>query len=184
MSISTAGTAAALALLAAVALPLSAQMPASGARVRVVEEGRVLRTGSVVRFAGDTLTMTAGLAQPMVLVLGGNRRLEMATGRMHRHTLQGLGIGTGLGVLAGGLVGYATYQKVDCTGKWFCFDLGSGASAAGGAVLGGLAGMVLGAIVGAATSTEEWKPVARPVLHPAIVQTRAGSLVLGGSFSF
>ncbi len=180
----TAAAAAVMVLLVSTAPLLTAQMPASGARVRVVEQGHVIHTGSMVRLAGDTVTLTAGLAQPVVFVLGGARRLEMATGRTHRHTLESLGIGTGLGALAGGLLGYATYQKADCAGQYFCFDLGPGTSAVGGAVLGGLAGMVLGAVVGASSGTEEWKPVAAPALRPAIVQTRAGSLVLGGTFSF
>jgi hypothetical protein len=53
-----------------------------------------------------------------------------------------IGKGAAIGIVAGGLVGLATYQPADCgPDDLFCLDFGPGPPMGTGAIIGGLVGM-------------------------------------------
>lgn len=68
-----------------------------------------------------------------------------------RPVARGLGLGAITGVALGAIIGWVSYQEPD-PNAYFTFDLGPGASVAGGAVAGALAGMLSGTMIGAGSN--------------------------------
>ena len=71
-------------------------------------------------------------------------------GKKGKSTLIGGAVGFGLG----GLIGLITYSPCSSSGG-FCVDLGPGASALGGGILGLIPGLIIGRIVGGKTKSTQ-----------------------------
>jgi len=68
------------------------------------------------------------------------------------HFLKGAAIGTLVGVAAGTIIGYATYQKPESKSNgFFTIDLGPDLVALSGGVIGGVSGFVVGGLIGASS---------------------------------
>ena len=68
------------------------------------------------------------------------------------HFLKGAAIGTLVGVAAGAIIGYATYQKPESKPNgFFTIDLGPDLVALSGGVIGGVSGFVVGGLIGASS---------------------------------
>jgi hypothetical protein len=156
-----------IALILSCTQPLSAQsipVLGRGTRVRVVipadsaRPERALSAGNLVHLSGDTVAIAGGLHQPETFILGPGRRLEVRTGPGRGHAGKGALWGLLVGGFGGAIIAAAAYQP--CPANSLCVaDMGSGGSAAGGFLLGGLAGAGLGAIIGSGIRHEEWTPV-------------------------
>ncbi len=184
--------------IAAVAWPgqLAAQVweVQSGSRVRITAPGIQSEqlVGSVSAIRGDTILLKLDATEEERAVsLRSLERIELSVGEK-RHTLEGLLIGTGAGVLLGFLASRGA-EDDDPSG---CFNLGWGGGCfnpgltagekRGLAVIGGgfFFGGV-GAIVGALTKSDRWQevPLARVRLSLVPQRGRPG-LVLLASVSF
>ena len=159
---------------------LAAQVP--GTRLRVIEDHRVLATGTLLRLSGDTLAYVEGRG-PVTLILTPRQRVEMPIGAPRRQTLKGAGIGFVAGFATGAVLGAATYQACP-QDSWFCIDFGRGGTAVLAGTMGGLVGAVIGAVAGASTTRPAWVPVGRSGLRPLVMQGRAGGVRLGASIDF
>jgi hypothetical protein len=82
---------------------------------------------------------------------------QIKTIRIRRkHSIRrGIGIGMGTGALVGFIIGYASYEKPDCSGGSLCFDFGPEYDGFAGMALGGLIGGAIGGIAGAASKKIE-----------------------------
>lgn len=129
--------------------PLAAQEPAipdSGSRVRVWTAAR-RATGELVRLSADSVVLKPSDARPLrAWPRETVDRLEVSRGR-RGHFWLGLGIGAGVGLLAGGIVAGASSDQ-----------LGAGGT---GAIVWA-ASTVLGGTVGAMVRTERWGRAAWP----------------------
>jgi len=165
-----------LAVLSGIGGSLAAQGPQAGdlsRRVWVREmtgNGRYNQgvKGTLEGTAGDTLFVRPGNGAPVFAVTPQEGRKILFYNGRRASVGRGMLIGTGVGVLGGAILGFATGS--DCSGgEWLCFDRGTMA-AAGGVTLGA-AGLVVGLIAGAMSSHEVWtseQPVSvRPVAGPA-----------------
>lgn len=153
-------------LLLPAAGSLVAQMPAPGARVRVISlpDSGVLARGSLLRVQADTVVIEHGLAAPDHVLLGPTNLLQVSY-RTGKHTGRGALIGMVAGTTFGALVGAATYHDPCAGSTQFCFDLGGSYSAMGGAVIGGLLGAVLGAAIGSHSGSEHWRAAGTGVAY-------------------
>jgi hypothetical protein len=136
--------------------------------------------GTLERTSGDTLFVRPdnGAAAFAVPPRGG-RKILFFNGR-RSSVGQGLLIGTGVGVAAGAILGFAGGQ--DCSAdEWLCFDRGT--TAAMGGLLLGAGGLVVGMIAGSLSSHEVWTSEQPGRLRPLVGPTRRG-IGVGMSVSF
>lgn len=140
--------------------PVSAWPIDSGTRVRIVSRlvGARPATGRVVSTNLDTLVFRRDKrSTPMAVPTPTITKLEVARGT-HTTKAKSSLVGFFLGAATGAAIGAATYRP-SCNG--FCFDLGPGAVAAFGGVVGGAGGAILGALIGRRQS-DTWVPVTMP----------------------
>ena len=133
---------------------------ASGTKVRfeLAEGGR--REARVISLRRDTLRAIPRGGSEMAYPLASMRKLEAVNGR-RRPILKGVLIGTGIGVVVGGVAGAASYKPCDSTESLGCIlaSQSRGEEAAAGAVVVGVAGLLLGGIVGL-IPRDRWERVA------------------------
>jgi hypothetical protein len=143
----------------AAAIPLAAQDTTTlqaNARVRLMTVGATRWvTGSLLAPPADSVKLLAADTVPIAVATNSLARLEVSRG-MHRQTMRGLWIGTGVGAAAGFILGFAAYEE--CTG--FCYlDPGRGGEGVIGGVLGAALGLGIGALIGSSFQGERWAPV-------------------------
>ena len=119
----------------------------------------------VIQNNGDTLSVPASLVT----------RLDVSRGRK-ANTGKGAGIGVLLGVVAGALIGYASYES-----ESFFIELDPEAYAVWGAVFGGLVGGGVGALIGASIRTDRWQEVPLDRLRVNLGPQRDGRFGFGAS---
>jgi|GEM_PF-1123665 hypothetical protein len=149
------------------ALAQSAPSVAPGTRIRVAGPFIQSETGSLLSYGYDTVKyVRSGSADTASVATSDTARLDISNG-WHHHLLHDMAMGAAGGLVVGGIVAAATYQKPDCPsnsgGGWnFCGmgDVGgAGGNAAVGGILGAGGGALIGAVVGLATRSERWRPV-------------------------
>ena len=133
---------------------------AAGTKVRfeLGEGGR--REARVISLRGDTLHARQSGGGQTAYPVASIRKLEAVRGR-HRPILKGVLIGTGIGVVVGGVAGAASYKPCDTTESLGCIlaSQSRGEEAAAGAVVVGVAGLLIGGIVGL-IPRDRWERVA------------------------
>lgn len=173
---------AAMILLASSVAPLAAQVPDSS-RVRVSTRGGTQWTGILLSTRPDTLRMRPeGSGDALAIPVDSIRSLKVSEG-MQRHVRKDVLVGAGIGMVVGGVLAAASYQK--CTGSWCIYDYGPG----GDAVFGGALGLFVGGTIGAVTGSikrEEWRSVPLPQRRSASVMPMltGGRVGLVGSVRF
>jgi hypothetical protein len=113
-------------------------------------------------------------------------RIEVGRG-YHRRTAVGGGIGMALGMVAGGLMGYAQGDSPECEGPCsLLYDRETAElKAALGVVGGSVVGSLVGAIVGSRYRTERWERVPlRERARVGLVPCSDGGLQLSIAVSF
>jgi len=115
-----------------------------GTRVRVVVGANEPFTGNVFRLTSDTLAVATGSGDALIqLPTSRLSSIEVSEGR---DRLSGSIKGTGIGVLAGGLIGGVAIGRSE----------GNGLAGLAGMFAGGIIGAGTGAIVGAIVAPERW----------------------------
>jgi hypothetical protein len=167
----------ALAMLLPVIAGGQAPPAAVGARVRVTAPSHDLEreTTTIMDVRGDSIVIGDRHAS-RAIALTDVTALEVSTGK-RRHVLRDAGLGSGIGIVAGLVVGAVTYKECVSTGFGGCWMAPESRteSAGYGAVLFGAAGLVTGAIVGLFDRTDQWASAALPV-QAAIRPTGAGGI--------
>jgi hypothetical protein len=165
---------AALVLVAISAPQLAAQDSVRvkpGDRVRIVSPGHgVLVQGTLVRLAGDTITLQEGRSSTAYSLAGG-RRLETPVARrsmVGRSALQWSLLFAALGGMAGALP--VAGQRLH--------------GLAGGVAVGGVAGLLVGGLFGAFNDREVWTPVTPGDAHIGLAPAPIGSVALRASVAF
>jgi len=173
-----------LCALSRVAAAQTAPPPlAKGARVRVVVPagtGQPERTvsGGLIRLQGDTVVIRADRSgAPESIVLNGERRLEAGV-MGHRHAVQGVAVGAGLGALTGAGIAAATWrpEPPGVCRQSLCIDLfpSRGYAALFGAAIGVVGGAVVGLIVGISTRDVQWVRVETAGISIAVTPRGVG----------
>jgi hypothetical protein len=174
-----------LALLLSSPLVAAGQSPpvAVGARIRVTAPASALekRVMTVTDVRGDSIVVDVG-GSSHTLWLSDLTKLEVSSGT-RTNAARGAGFGLLMGVVAGAVIGLATYQECVPEGFMDCFMEGPGFSAVGGALVGGAAGAVIGGVVGSRQRSDRWSSVALPV-RAVVAPTRSGgvSVILSRAF--
>jgi hypothetical protein len=161
--------------LAAPALS-SAQTPANpewpiqaGSRVRILSPvlGDKRQTVTVISSTPDALVFRQSVqAAPQTLSSAAITRMEVSTGT-RAHKMKSALIGLAVGAAAGGILGYATYQRPTCKNPnnqivgCLAIDFGPSGDAAFAAGAGGVLGAIVGALIGS-RQTDTWVPVTMP----------------------
>ena len=136
-----------------------------GGRVRVKADGadKGWIVGKLRELPGDSVRLWTGVHPRDSLSVATHSlpslvSFERSRGKRSQSS-QGAWIGLSAGVVAGLIVGAATYEE--CSG---CLapDPGTAGSAILGGVLFGLAGLGLGALIGSQIDAEHWEPIPRP----------------------
>ena len=176
-------------LLVALVVPVTAEAQSSslavGARVRVTSPRDDLKNhvATLTQVRDDSIVI-AGHTGSRTIGLDNVTAIDISAGR-RSHFLQDAGIGLGVGALAGGFIGYFSYEECDEEGFMACFmvpDSRMESAAFGGAVLGGV-GLVAGAIIGAFRRTDRWEAASLPA-RVSIGQSRSGGVGLSFSRAF
>lgn len=139
----------------------AAQIPASGARIRVRPAtcrdaaGAALKRcpaiiGRLIALQGDSLVVETVDRSPQTIALGGGTRVDVSTGA-HGHAL--------LGVLGGAVAGLVAGEVLATSEGGCSSGIGGGEMCGMYDVIGLAAGAGLGALVGALIRTEGWRPV-------------------------
>ncbi len=162
-------------LAAAPAAAQGAWPVALGARVRVTAPSAPAPgvVGTVVGLhRGELVLRPDGRRDSLTFARDRIATLDVSTGR-HGHAM----LGTGIGFVAGAIVGAINGTRGPCSNGYNCngWNSGAGGAALGGAVFG-IVGAPVGAIVGDLIQTERWNPVDLGTVHAA-----AGFASLGGS---
>ena len=174
-------------LALALSLPLVAAGQSApvavGARIRVTApaSGLEKHVMTVTDVRGDSIVVDAG-GSSHTLWLSDLTALEVSSGT-RTHAARGAGFGLGVGIMAGAVIGLATYEECVPQGIMGCFMDSPEIQAMGGALVGGAAGAVIGAVVGSRQRTDRWSSVALPV-RAVIAPTRSGgvSVMLSRAF--
>lgn len=160
-------------ILALAAHPLNAQVASQlqeGVRVRVVKISGKTTVGFISAQTSDSLSIVRARSgtEAQTFALDDLSRVDVSRGRSRAKgaALKGL-MGLGIGALAGGLLGAATYTESDgCDSGpdgWCLFDCliicSRGQAAAFAGTLGGGAGVLIGTAIGIATGWERWESV-------------------------
>lgn len=162
------------ALLAVLAAhPVQAQVASQlqeGVRVRLVKNNGKATVGFLSAQTPDSLSIVRArsAASAQTFALKDLSHVDVSRGRSRAKgaALKGL-MGLGVGAIAGGLIGAATYSEGDgCqpdANNWCLFDCfivcSRGEAAAFAGVLGGGAGLLIGTAIGIATGWERWESV-------------------------
>lgn len=155
---------ASLALAAVVALPLGAQLPVSGQRVRVTVRGDSVPAsergviGRLVEVERDTVVLIVRDAERFPISLAQVATIEVSVSRRSRTTVLNttMPIGMAVGFVGGIVAGAAIGAHNDDYG-W-----GQLIGALAGAVIGTAVGTVGGYLVGAEAELEQWRPLDVP----------------------
>ena len=143
-------------------------------RIRTWDDPSTKTVARYVRQTADTLyVLTSQHGQPEAVPFGRIRTLEQSKGRKS-HTLQGMGIGLGLGTITS-VVGSSTCNSGPGGFESDCF--------AAGMLFFGVPAVALGALIGALWRTERWEEIpTHPV--PVHVGFLPGSRVVVVGLSF
>ena len=187
---------ASLALSIATAAPLASQTytdsPSIGSRLRVSTRGArpTSIVGSVVRVTQDTLLLRDAHGVTTTISLADAETIEISR-RKVGHPNLGAAIGIGVGLLAGGIVGSATWSEpgdapFECSGSFLCDRPTRAGRVLGGALLGGLVGAGIGALVGNNIKTDRWTTISAASLKPtaSVRPTLNGGAVMSVAFRF
>ena len=164
----------AVVLAALASQPVQAQIAnqlQEGVRVRVVKNNGKATVGFISARTPDSLSIVRGrsAAVAQTFALNDLSRVDVSRGRSRAKgaAMKGL-MGLGIGALAGGVIGAATYTEGDgCEpgpNNWClfgdCFLVCSrGQAAVFAGVFGGGAGLLIGTAIGIATGWERWESV-------------------------
>jgi len=116
----------------------------------ITSAGDTLRSYIIGRLVGNVVHLIRGSSVVEISV----DSLSMLIRHNESHFWSSAGYGALAGTAVGVVVGLASYEKPKSTG-FFTLDLGPGASAAGGAILGAVTGFTIGGIVGAVSGGDE-----------------------------
>jgi hypothetical protein len=141
-----------------------------GIRVRVVKNNGKTTVGFFSARTPDSLSIIRAKvgSPPQSFALNEISQVAVSRGRSRaKGALVKGAIGLGIGALAGGVIGAATYSEGDACqsgpNNWCLFDcfIVCSRSEAGifAGALGGAAGLLVGAAVGIATGWEQWQSV-------------------------
>lgn len=141
-----------------------------GVRVEVTTKGGKAQTGTLLSLTSDSLTFARDSRANATASIGiGNMSsVRVSQGRSSGGGAMRSGlIGSGIGILAGGVLGAMMYTKPESCPDAYCFitnglygSRGNLAAAVG--VAGGAAGLIVGSVYGAVTGREKWKDVMLP----------------------
>ncbi len=119
-------------------------------KLRIQTKDGQTKKGYLMELNDSTLALSPTLVKTNTEVIA-YQVISKIKVRDRKALVKGVLIGTSCGAFIGAIVGFASYEPVDCSGAFLCLDYGPQYDVLGGAVVGAMAGGLLGLIIGSAS---------------------------------